>query len=691
MSMRDQSGFIQIIIILLLLAGLGVGVYLVQKQTSLKSHASIGETENSLSLVAYPKDSQPITQPQESAAISVKPGDLFTADILVRTPTTEVNLISAKLKFDNNLLQVVDKGLEIDTKDPFVVKTVTDSSFDNNTGMISIIGGIPAPGYKSNVGQSGLLARITFKALNAGETKIDFQSGSAMYKNADSKELELVIQRSLSVKTSATSPQTTSNTSDKSDKKEITINIVPGLNYIALPIQPDITPEQFKDKSKCRYLLEVSGNPDATDILRPNAKLALEKWYPQQSTNTTILTEIKGGKTYVARCDLKTSFTLSGKITSMVKFMPGQQNIAVPFGYSKTAKEFLREISDNSVVCTNVSKFPNDGSGAAAQRIWDTAPQDFGVVQLASGNPNALITYDNAYFVQCASRNDPNILKLAKLSEYTSQPSSNQISTPTISTSKKVSNPMDFFALWFDKDKTNLDRSGGTSTTVLNVITKGQLAGYIKSKFGKMKKLEYSFFSCSATNCQSKKPVFRTVFDGIQNQNPVSFAINFEKGTHIQEESGVINDIIFRLEDDQGNVFEPVELTSDGILQQSLSSSTSFSIMIGGGIGTPNFQFVCEETMKYKSCKKDWIGQPSWYKPGTTPSPTLVATPVTQKSGDINKDNKVDLIDLSLLMGKWGQKGSTALEADINNDGTVNSFDLLIQRSKLVQSGIIKQ
>lgn len=200
MFRNNQSGFIQILLIVLLLAGLGGGLYLVQRQTSLKSGASIGDTENSMSLVAYPKDAQPITQPQENASISVKPGDIFTVDVLIRTPTDEVNLISAKLAFDKKIIQVNDKGVEVGTKDPFVVRTVTDSSFDNSAGTISIIGGIPAPGYKNNVGQSGLLARITFKALELGEIKIDFQSGSAMYKNSDSKELGLVIQRGLSVK-----------------------------------------------------------------------------------------------------------------------------------------------------------------------------------------------------------------------------------------------------------------------------------------------------------------------------------------------------------------------------------------------------------------------------------------------------------------------------------------------------------
>jgi hypothetical protein len=43
--------------------------------------------------------------------------------------------------------------------------------------------------------------------------------------------------------------------------------------------------------------------------------------------------------------------------------------------------------------------------------------------------------------------------------------------------------------------------------------------------------------------------------------------------------------------------------------------------------------------------------------------------------GDINSDNKVDLTDLSMLLGKWNTSTTTH---DINNDGTINLQDLSI-------------
>ncbi len=62
--------------------------------------------------------------------------------------------------------------------------------------------------------------------------------------------------------------------------------------------------------------------------------------------------------------------------------------------------------------------------------------------------------------------------------------------------------------------------------------------------------------------------------------------------------------------------------------------------------------------------------------PTLTPSPTLLPTPtVSFRIGDINRDNKVDVQDLSFMLSNWGT--SNAL-ADLNKNGTVNTLDLSI-------------
>ncbi len=52
--------------------------------------------------------------------------------------------------------------------------------------------------------------------------------------------------------------------------------------------------------------------------------------------------------------------------------------------------------------------------------------------------------------------------------------------------------------------------------------------------------------------------------------------------------------------------------------------------------------------------------------------------PPSPKSGDINGDGSVNILDLSILATHIGQTGQTLSTGDLNNDGTVNVFDLSV-------------
>ncbi len=62
--------------------------------------------------------------------------------------------------------------------------------------------------------------------------------------------------------------------------------------------------------------------------------------------------------------------------------------------------------------------------------------------------------------------------------------------------------------------------------------------------------------------------------------------------------------------------------------------------------------------------------------PSPSPSPTPFLSPTPSfRLGDINRDNKVNVQDLSYMLSNWGTNN---LLADLNNNGTVNTLDLSI-------------
>jgi hypothetical protein len=54
---------------------------------------------------------------------------------------------------------------------------------------------------------------------------------------------------------------------------------------------------------------------------------------------------------------------------------------------------------------------------------------------------------------------------------------------------------------------------------------------------------------------------------------------------------------------------------------------------------------------------------------------SLTTTTLTPKPGDINGDNQINAIDLSLLLNAWATNNAAS---DINHDGTVNVLDLSV-------------
>ncbi|KKQ66739.1 MAG: hypothetical protein US86_C0004G0057 [Candidatus Daviesbacteria bacterium GW2011_GWA2_38_24] len=199
-----QKGLAQVLVLIIILLGLGVGVYLVQKQTSLKSRASVETAENALALVGYTDASKPVTLPSDNISASGVPNQELIVDLLIRANTDPINLISAKLKFSSDILEVV----RFEKSDLSGGVSVVEEYFDNKTGEISFVGGIPNPGYQSSVGKWGLAKKIVFKVkdgTNGKKGTIEFlEEGTAIYKNSDNAQVANLIKKSLPVQSGTT-------------------------------------------------------------------------------------------------------------------------------------------------------------------------------------------------------------------------------------------------------------------------------------------------------------------------------------------------------------------------------------------------------------------------------------------------------------------------------------------------------
>lgn len=99
-------------------------------------------------------------------------GDTFTAEVRVDTKGEVINTVEADLVFSPDLLEVV--GLE--KENSILNLWIGDPAYLNDEGLISFVGGLPAPGYQ---GKDGLIGKITFKVKGEGKAEISFQENSS--------------------------------------------------------------------------------------------------------------------------------------------------------------------------------------------------------------------------------------------------------------------------------------------------------------------------------------------------------------------------------------------------------------------------------------------------------------------------------------------------------------------------------
>lgn len=147
-----------------------------------------------------------------SSKSDVKVGESFNVSLLVRSDQDFANLFVAKLHFPANLLEVTNIDLKPKNSNfvaNWFLTNWVENVYDNNSGSISLVGGVPNPGFKTTVeASSSAMADITFTAKKGGAGAVTFDNTSAIYRNLDNSNI-LAIKREVFVKVAETTLNTT--------------------------------------------------------------------------------------------------------------------------------------------------------------------------------------------------------------------------------------------------------------------------------------------------------------------------------------------------------------------------------------------------------------------------------------------------------------------------------------------------
>ncbi|MDO8619708.1 MAG: hypothetical protein Q7R49_07330 [Candidatus Daviesbacteria bacterium] len=193
----NQKGIVHIFLLLVLVIGLLAGLYLVQTKTNLFPKASVSGP-------VTPQTSFSLHDPQDFPKII---GQQFETQVWVRSDIDASNLFVAKINFPADKLEVVS----IDTTNSFIQSWV-ENNFDNTNGTISLVGGVPSPGYSTtNQPSSSVMAKIFFRPkISANNVEISFAGNSAIYRNSDNVNI-LTSKENLivSISSSSSSPSPT--------------------------------------------------------------------------------------------------------------------------------------------------------------------------------------------------------------------------------------------------------------------------------------------------------------------------------------------------------------------------------------------------------------------------------------------------------------------------------------------------
>lgn len=132
-------------------------------------------------------------------------GGQIRVTVSVKSDDDPANLFVAKLKFPKQLLLARSIDLRSEaTASGFIknwfISNWVENTIDNSSGSVSLVGGVPNPGFQSQNGSVGSpMADIIFTPKSLGEAKITFDDTSTIYRNSDNRNI-LVSKKDVTIK-----------------------------------------------------------------------------------------------------------------------------------------------------------------------------------------------------------------------------------------------------------------------------------------------------------------------------------------------------------------------------------------------------------------------------------------------------------------------------------------------------------
>jgi hypothetical protein len=175
---------LSLVSIFIMVLAIPVGVYLVGQRTHFWPQADTPVQKIEVGETGFTVRNLP-NQASDSAKLTVQ--------VLARSDNDAANLFATRVNFPAEKLEV--ESIATSSATPSLEKDLAkkwiEADFNNQTGELNLIAGVPNPGVKTDPKVSYSLATIVFKVKVGGSATFHLDPDSAIFNNENNKKLEI--------------------------------------------------------------------------------------------------------------------------------------------------------------------------------------------------------------------------------------------------------------------------------------------------------------------------------------------------------------------------------------------------------------------------------------------------------------------------------------------------------------------